>query len=104
MKGRRWRCDGCHKRGAVGRDPHWVATIEIVAAADPVVLDKTDLSKDLDAEMRRLLKQIEKAPEHELKDEVHKKFRFTLCRACQKRLLRHPLPVTHRHDRDPSRN
>ncbi|MEK7270236.1 MAG: hypothetical protein AAB215_04750 [Planctomycetota bacterium] len=99
-----WTCDGCHRKGYVGRDPRWIATIELTAAPDPIIAHPADLSKDLEAEIKKLVKQISKIPEQELKDEVHKKFQFTLCRACQKRLLRSPLPIHHRHVRETSRN
>jgi hypothetical protein len=99
-----WTCDGCHKKGYVGRDPRWIATIEVKAAPDSILLHPADLAKNIEAEMKKLVKHIAKISEQELKDEVHKKFRFTLCRACQKRLLRSPLPIHHRHVREPSRN
>lgn len=84
-------CDRCGKGLLIDSDVRYVVTIEVKAAYDPMEITKDDLKRDFEAEMRRLLSQMEKISEEEAQEQVYKKFTFDLCPACQKKFVRNPL-------------
>jgi len=51
-----------------------------------------DLSRiDLQEEMQKLLAQMKHLSADDLQDQVHRRFEFRICRACQFRFLANPL-------------
>ncbi len=56
-------------------------------------INKADLKKrNLKKEMNELLDKIKDKDPQEIEDEVYKVFKFDVCRECQKKLIKHPLP------------
>ena len=51
---------------------------------------RQDFDKDHDAEIRKVLSQMERRSPDELEDQVYRSFRYDLCPACHKRFLRNP--------------
>ena len=50
-------------------------------------LDEMDLERTID----RLIEQMKHMSPEELQDQVHRRFEFRICLACQKKLLANPL-------------
>lgn len=80
-------CDRCGKGLLLEEDVRYLARVEIVAAYDPPEIMKADLEKDFDAEIRRLVKQMEGRTRKDLEEEVAAVRRFDLCPPCRKALL-----------------
>ena len=83
-------CDRCGKAIERG-DAHYVAKIQVFAAADPLEITLDDLLEDHVPEIDRLLRQCARLTEDELMRDVHVQFQFDLCRACQKVYVANPL-------------
>ena len=93
-------CDACGGTLLLDEDVRYVLQVSGHAAYDPIELSADDLARrDLDAEMRKLLSQLESLDAAEAQDSVHRAQRFDLCPACWRRYLQDPLrgarpPVT----------
>lgn len=77
-------CDRCGK--VLLADPvRYVARIELFAAYDPPEVTARDLERDLEAEMRELIKQVEEsgASAEELERSVYEELRLDLCDECR---------------------
>ena len=85
-------CDRCGRPIQKGQ-LRYIAKIEVLAAADPLEITLEDLLRDTRREMDALLEQCEQSSEEELMRDVYVKFKFDLCRACQKAYVADPLPV-----------
>ena len=83
-------CDRCGKAIERG-DLHYVAKIQVFAAADLLEITESDLLDDHQPEMDRLLRLCAALSEQELMRDVHVEFQFDLCRACQKVYVTNPL-------------
>jgi hypothetical protein len=83
-------CDRCGRPIEKGK-LRYRATIEVVAAADPLEITLNDLLRDTQREMDALLEQCEALSEEELMRDVFVKFEFDLCRTCQKVYVTDPL-------------
>lgn len=66
------------------------------AAYDPLEITEEELSQDHDLDIRRALDELRDLTEKEAMDQVYRRFRFELCRPCQRVYLRDPLPRAHR--------
>src|SRR3954447_7758201 len=83
-------CDLCGRR--IAPHAHYIVTIEIYADPAMPAVSSEDLEElDLDRTMAELLKEIEGLSAEDLQDQVHRKFEYRVCRACQMRLLANPL-------------
>ena len=87
----RYRCDGCGLDLARDGSNHYIVRIEAYAAAGKLEFTRQDMTKDHDAEIRKLLSQMENRSPDDLEDQVYRCFRYDLCPACHKRFLKNPL-------------
>lgn len=84
-------CDRCGRGLLIDSDVRYLVTVEIKAAYDPMEITRDDLKRDLQAEMRRLLAQMENISEEEAQQQVYQKMTFDLCPACRTQFVRNPL-------------
>ena len=84
-------CDLCGKTLLLDEDVRYIVNIEVFAAYDPMELTEEDLEKDLDKELRELVERMKHMDPEKAQDSVHRRFRFDLCPACQKKYLKNPL-------------
>jgi len=76
-----YSCDSCGK--ALPRpQERYNLNIELYVSPE-VVITKEDLKKDAAAEMKALLKQMEKIDPKELEDEVYVSYKLNLCKRCR---------------------
>ncbi|MEN6626516.1 MAG: hypothetical protein ABFD69_09845 [Candidatus Sumerlaeia bacterium] len=82
-------CDYCHNPIPEGVHP-FTLRLELFPAIEPSLeIDKKDLEIDLEAEMKRLIEQMEKMTESERIEQEKILFvahKFTLCPACRNRI------------------
>jgi len=69
----------------------YVVKMNIFAAYDAMQIELSDLEKDYEEEIHKLIKKMEHMDPKQLEEDVHKQFVFDLCRKCQQRLLKSPL-------------
>ncbi len=84
-------CDRCGKNLLVREDVRYEVRIEVRAAYDPLEITEGALSRDHEAELRRLLEEMKDLTEEEAMGQVFRRFRFDLCPPCQREYLRSPL-------------
>lgn len=84
-------CDACGDTLLLESDVRYVVRIEGFAAYDPMELSRQDLSRDLDAEMRRLLQDLEKLSTDSAQDQVHRVYAYDLCPQCWALLRTDPI-------------
>jgi hypothetical protein len=83
-------CDRCGK--AIEHDRvHYIAKIQVFAAADPLNITFEDLLQDHASEIEQLLRQCDELSEEQLMRDVHVEFQFDLCHECQKAYVANPL-------------
>ena len=87
----RYRCDGCGVDLARDGSNHYILKMEAFAAAGKLEFTRQELEKDHDAEIRKVLSQMENRTPDELEDQVYRSFRYDLCPGCHKRFLQSPL-------------
>ena len=83
----------CHRCGAVltcGKGDFYVVRIEAFADPTPPIISSADLSRDVSAEIDRLIEQIRHCSEQELMDQVYRRLTIHLCRACYDRWIENP--------------
>lgn len=68
----------------------YIAHIQVYAAPSVIKIDEEDL-KDRTAEIRQTIAECSEKSEQELMDDVHKEFKFDLCRRCQQSYIREPI-------------
>jgi uncharacterized protein with gpF-like domain len=71
-------------------DLRYVLKMNIFAAYDTMKIDVSDLERDYEEEIHKLIEKIEGMNPKELEEDVFKQFAFDLCRACQRKLLKNP--------------
>jgi len=84
-------CDACGETLLLDDDVRYVVRLEGFAAYDPLEITKSDLEKDFEAEMKKLLESLSRLSPEQAQDQVYRSFRFDLCPRCWKRLLEDPL-------------
>lgn len=87
---KRARCDICN--ALIPPHAHYVVRIEVFA--DPSIPEMgTEALAEMDAEttLQELLDQMKGLSADDLQDQVHRRFDYRLCGACQKRFLANPL-------------
>jgi hypothetical protein len=72
-------------------DLRYALKMNIFAAYDIMKIDVSDLERDYEEEIHRLIEKIEGMNPKELEEDVFKQFTFDLCRTCQRKLLKNPL-------------
>lgn len=88
-------CELCGKPLAEGE--FYMVRIDVFAdPALPGVRSKDLEAIDFDREIDRLLDRMEDMTADELQDQVHRRFEYRICAACQPRLLADPLGKTSR--------
>jgi len=87
-------CDRCGKSLLVDEDVRYRVTIEIVAAYDPLEITRDDLARDLDTEIRRTIRDIEKKDAETLESEVHWRAELDACPDCRQAIVENPLGRT----------
>lgn len=86
------RCDMCGGALLVDSEVRYEVKIEVKAAYDPLEITREDVERDLQAEIQRLLTQLQGMTPQEAQDQVYRVFRFDLCPPCQKIYLQRPIP------------
>ncbi|MFQ5410805.1 MAG: hypothetical protein ACE5EC_00850 [Phycisphaerae bacterium] len=87
----RYRCDGCgHDLDADGSN-HFIVKIEAFAAAGRLEFTHEDLQRDHEAEIRRVVADMETRSPDELEDQVYRTLRYDLCPTCHRSFLDRPL-------------
>ena len=89
----RYRCDGCGLDLERDGSNHYVVKIEAFAAAGRLEFSREEVERDHEAEMRRLIAEMEKRSPDELEDQVYRNLRYDLCPGCHKAFLTSPLAV-----------
>ncbi len=84
------RCDLCGT--PIAPHAHYVVRIDVFADPEMPAMTTEELeATDSGAEIQNLLEQMKSMNEEELQDQVHRRFEFKLCRACQRKFLVNPL-------------
>ena len=83
-------CELCSRR--MGVHSSYVVRIEIFAepSMEPISTEEME-EMELDEEMKRLMEEMKGMTAEEIQDQVHRRFEFRVCRACQVRLVANPL-------------
>jgi len=76
------QCDNCGRAVPRGETLYEIR-IDIYAKGGPLEIDPVELEKDHQAEMQKLLSEMETMDPEELTDEVWESYRFDLCRQCR---------------------
>ena len=93
--GELWRvkyysCDMCGAR--IDRNElRYVLKMKIFAAYDTLKIEFSDLQKDYEDEIQKLVEEMKRMDPKELEEDVFKQFNFDLCRRCQQRFIKNPL-------------
>ena len=86
-------CELCgqelHEEGGL----RYAVRIEVQATHDPLNLSEDDLSKDLRAEIAKVLQQLDNVSLAEAQNQVYRRFEFDLCPECQRGFVRDPLAI-----------
>ena len=83
-------CDLCARE--VGLHESYVVQIDVFAEPSVAPVTGEELAAiDLDQTYADLLDQMKNMTADDLQDDVHRRFEFRLCRACQRRFLANPL-------------
>ncbi len=85
-----YTCDRCGAR-IEANELRYVLKMNIFAAYDTMKIELSDLEKDYEDEIRKLIEKIEHMDPKQLQEDVFKQFSFDLCRGCQQKFLRNPL-------------
>ena len=83
----------CHRCGAEltpGEDDSYIVRIEAFADPTPPTIREKDLQGDLEDEIARLVDQMNRMPEQELMDQVHRRLTIRLCGACYPKWIENP--------------
>ena len=79
-------CDMCGR--AISPHGHSVVRIDVFADPSMSLLSGEDLEEmDFDRAFAELIEQMKEMSAEELQDQVHRRFEYRLCPACQRRLL-----------------
>ena len=94
----RYSCDGCGLELERDGSNHYILRLEAFAAAGKLEFTKQDLEHDHQAEIRRVLADLENHSPDDIEDQVYRSLRFDLCPACHRRFLASPLAGIARDD------
>jgi hypothetical protein len=65
--------------------------MNIFAAYDRLQISLSDLQRDYEDEIKKLVKEMENMDPKRLEEDVFKNFTFDLCRRCQQQYIKDPL-------------
>ena len=83
-------CDICGVR--VEPHAHYVVRIDVFADPSMPQLSGEDLEEmDFDKAFAELIEQMKRLSPDDLQDQVHRRFEYRLCPACQRRVLANPM-------------
>ena len=85
-----YTCDMCGVRLEL-TDLRYVLKMNIFAAYDTMKIEPSDLGRDYEEEIQRLIEKMQGMNPKELEEDVFKQFTFDLCRSCQQKFLKKPL-------------
>lgn len=90
MMAERVICDLCG--ASVPPHAHYVVRIDVFADPSMPVLSEEELAEtNFDEKLAELVEQMKHMSAEELQDQVHRRFEYRLCRACQMRFIVNPL-------------
>ncbi len=89
----RYRCDGCGIDLDRDGSNRYIVKIEVFAATGKLEFTREQIERDHEAEIRRLIAELEKKSPDEIEDQVYRSFRYDLCRLCHHRYLASPLAM-----------
>jgi hypothetical protein len=84
-------CDRCGGGLLLDAPVRYELTMQLKAAYDPLEVMQSDLD-NVDAELRKVLRQLEGVSAEQAQDQVYREFCFDLCATCQREFLDEPLP------------
>lgn len=84
-------CDRCGRGLLTDADVRYVVKLEITSAYDPMEVTPADLEGDHEAEIQKLMEQLEDLDAEDVENSVHWSKQFDVCATCQRALLRDPL-------------
>ena len=88
--GKYYCCDRCGAR-IEANELRYMLKMNIFAAYDTLKIEHSDLKKDYEDEIRKLIEKMEQMDPKELEEDVFKKLKFDLCRRCHRAFLKSPL-------------
>ena len=89
-------CDLCDR--TVSPHGHYIVKIDVYADPEmPAVTGEEMQEADYQQAMAELIEQMKHLSADDLQDQVHRRFEFKLCRACQMRFLANPLGKPRQH-------
>ena len=83
-------CDRCGNGLLLDAPVRYEVRIEVKSAYDPLELTSEDLANAA-AGLKNAVESVKNLSAEEAQDEVHREFRFDLCRTCQKAFIKAPL-------------
>lgn len=90
MAGNPAKCDLCD--AALVPHGHYIVRIEVFADPTMPAIETEELEKhDYDKTMQDLLDEMKHLTAEDLQDQVHRRFEYRICAACQRRFLANPL-------------
>ena len=88
--GKRATCELCGT--AIPPHAHYIVRIDVFADPAMPPLDTEELNEsDPEQTLAQLMDQMKEMSAEELQDQVHRRFEYKICRACQARFLANPL-------------
>ena len=94
----RYRCAGCGLDLQTDGSNHYILKMEAFAAAGRLEFTDQDLQRDHQAEIRRVIAELENHSPDDIEDQVYRSLRFDLCPGCHGRFLASPLGGLRRAD------
>jgi hypothetical protein len=90
------RCDSCGR--PIAPHGHYVVRVEVFAdpSTPPLNTDALGSAPDAELSMAQLMSQLQETSADELQDQVHRRFEFAICTACQPKFLANPLGLPRR--------
>jgi hypothetical protein len=83
-------CDICGQ--TVVPHAHYIVKIEVYADPSMPPVDTEELEeKDLEKTLANLMDELKHYSAEELQDQVHRRFEYRICRACQMKFIANPL-------------
>jgi hypothetical protein len=86
----RVHCDICNV--VIAPHAHYIVRMDVFADPSIPEMSTEELEEmDADATFAKLIDDMKQMTAEDLQDQVHRRFEFKLCPACQKRFLANPL-------------
>jgi len=85
-----YTCDMCGAR-IEPVELRYVLKMNLFAAYDTMKIEPSDLERDYEEEIHKLIEKMEGMNPKELEEDVFKQLVFDLCRNCQQKFLKNPL-------------